>query len=134
MPNINWGSLTGSQIREVIRTWPDVPEYAVLKPSAIRAVMTPAKTTAPTAEIPTKKPTKASAKKPAKAPTKKSAAATATVTARARKHTGRDGEVKFLAHRNIWIGFAGGRAVIKRSTEQACRDALKAQFGVQDQE
>jgi len=104
--NILWQNLSAKQIRDMIRNWP------VSEPKASEK--------AP--RTPVVKQVKAAA------PAAPKAAKTAD---RARKHFGRDGEVKFVAHRNIWIGFAGGRAVIKRSTQKACREALKAQFGVE---
>ena len=46
------------------------------------------------------------------------------------KHTGLDGEVRYIDHRDQWLGFFGGRAVLARKTEESCRKALKAKFGV----
>ena len=110
--NILWQNLSAKQIRDMIRNWPVNGEQGTSKAPVVKD---------PTVQVPVIKTLapKATAKEAAKPAN------------RARKHTGRDGEVKFVAHRNIWIGFAGGRAVIKRSTQKACREALKAQFGVE---
>jgi hypothetical protein len=71
-------------------------------------------------------PAKAVAVKPVvavvpKAPAKK--AAPAQPAAR-QKHTGADGEVKFVAHRNLFVGFWGGKVVVTKRTEAACREFL----------
>jgi hypothetical protein len=73
-------------------------------------------------------PAKAVAGKPAvvavpKAPAKK--AAPARPAAR-QKHTGADGEVKFVAHRNLYVGFWGGKVVVTKRTEAACVEFLTA--------
>ena len=48
------------------------------------------------------------------------------------KHTGLDGEVRYIDHRDQWLGFFGGRAVLARKTEESCRKALKDKFGVSE--
>lgn len=45
------------------------------------------------------------------------------------KHTGADGEVKFVAHRNLYVGFWGGKVVVTKRTEAQCRDFLKSEHG-----
>lgn len=45
------------------------------------------------------------------------------------KHTGADGEIKFVAHRNLFVGFMGGRVVVTKRTEAGCR-AFLSQLGV----
>jgi hypothetical protein len=72
-------------------------------------------------------PAKAVAVKPAvavvsKAPAKKAAPARAVAR---QKHTGADGEVKFVEHRSLYVGFWGGRVVITKRTEAACREFLE---------
>jgi hypothetical protein len=37
-----------------------------------------------------------------------------------------DGEVKFVAHRNLFVGFWGGKVVVTKRTEAACVEFLKA--------
>jgi hypothetical protein len=56
-----------------------------------------------------------------KAPAKK--AAPARPAAR-QKHTGADGEVKFVEHRSLYVGFWGGKVVVTKRTEAACREFL----------
>ena len=71
-------------------------------------------------------PAKAVAAKPAvvavpKAPAKKT---TPAKPAARQKHTGVDGEVKFVEHRNLFVGFWGGKVVVTKRTEAACREFL----------
>jgi hypothetical protein len=40
------------------------------------------------------------------------------------KHTGADGEVKFVATRGLYVGFMGGRVVVTKRTEVACKNFL----------
>ena len=58
---------------------------------------------------------------------KKAAAPKAT----RQRHHGADGEVKFVEHRNLYIGFWAGKVVVTKRTEQACRDFLKSEFGAE---
>lgn len=69
--------------------------------------------------------------KPAKAAKVKVPAKGKVVAARVtrQKHTGADGEVKFVAHRNLYVGFWGGKVVVTKRTEAACRDFLKSEHG-----
>lgn len=110
--NIPWSSLTGSQIREVVRMWPELPAFITGGKSQI--VVQAAQVPVVNLKV---------------APVPASKLKGMPKVSQRQKHTGADGEVKFVEHRNIWIGFFGGRAVIKRSTAEACREALKAQFG-----
>lgn len=47
------------------------------------------------------------------------------------KHTGADGEVKFVSHRNLYVGFWGGKVVVTKRTEEACRAFLKSECGAE---
>ena len=47
------------------------------------------------------------------------------------RHHGADGEVKFVEHRNLYIGFWAGKVVVTKRTEQACREFLKSEFGAE---
>ena len=104
--NINWQSLSAREINRLIQTWgtDEAAEAPKVKVAVKKAVKTPAKA-APKAE---------------KAPTK------ARVT---KKHVGADGEVKFLAHRNVYVGFAnGGKIVVTRNTAEACQAYLEREY------
>jgi hypothetical protein len=118
-PIIHWNQLPGTEVKRLLATW-GMDEKAIARYDAKhgyehRPLAVPA-------------PAKAVASKPAvavvpKAPAKK--AAPARPAAR-QKHTGADGEVKFVAHRNLFVGFWGGKVVVTKRTEAACVEFLKA--------
>jgi len=118
-PIIHWNQLPGTEVRRLLATW-GMDEKAIARYDAKhgyehRPLAVPV-------------PAKAVAVKPAvvavpKAPAKK--AAPARPAAR-QKHTGADGEVKFVAHRNLFVGFWGGKVVVTKRTEAACVEFLKA--------
>ena len=68
-----------------------------------------------------------------KVPTKATVKVTKAPAVKAvrQKHTGADGEVKFVPHRNLYVGFWGGKVVVTKRTEEACRELLKSQFGAE---
>ena len=119
-PIIHWNQLPGTEVKRLLATW-GMDEKAIARYDAKhgyehRPLAVPA-------------PAKAVAVKPAvvavpKAPAKK--AAPAQPAAR-QKHTGADGEVKFVAHRNLFVGFWGGKVVVTKRTEAACVEFLTAQ-------
>ena len=118
-PIIHWNQLPGTEVKRLLATW-GMDEKAIARYDAKhgfehRPLAVPA-------------PAKAVAAKPVaaavpKAPAKK--AAPATPAAR-QKHTGADGEVKFVEHRSLYVGFWGGRVVVTKRTEAACVEFLKA--------
>ena len=118
-PIIHWNQLPGTEVKRLLATW-GMDETAIAKYDAKhgfehRPLAVPA-------------PAKAVAAKPAvvavpKAPAKK---ATPAKPAARQKHTGADGEVKFVEHRNLFVGFWGGRVVVTKRTEAACVEFLKA--------
>lgn len=118
MPNINWSSLTGTQIREVIRAWPNVPEYAQFKPVSKSQVVVRAaqKAKLPVTDVKVRKSRAQDLK--------------GLPTAKRQKHFGADGEVKFLEHRQLYVGFFGGRVVVTKRTREACLDFLSNVHGV----
>ena len=118
---INWHPLTGTEAKRLIATWGmterqianyDAKHGYETKPKVVPAKAAPAK-----AETNTKAVAKAPAKKvAAKAPTRQ-------------KHTGADGEIKFVEHRNLYVGFMGGRVVVTKRTEAQCREFLATTYG-----
>ena len=69
-------------------------------------------------------------KQEAKAKTKEAVPAkTTTNTSTRQRHTGADGEVKFVAHRNLFVGFMGGKVVVTKRTEAQCRAFLTKTYG-----
>ena len=118
-PIIHWNQLPGTEVKRLLATW-GMDEKAIAKYDKKhgfehRPLAVPA-------------PAKAVAAKPVvavvpKAPAKK--AVPAKPAAR-QKHTGADGEVKFVEHRSLFVGFWGGRVVVTKRTEAACVEFLKA--------
>ena len=66
-----------------------------------------------------------------KAPAKKTVPKKAAVKPTRQKHTGADGEVKFVEHRNLYVGFWGGKVVVTKRTESQCREFLKSTFNAE---
>ena len=118
-PIIHWNQLPGTEVKRLLATW-GMDEKAIAKYDKKhgfehRPLAVPA-------------PAKAVAAKPAvaavpKAPAKKT---TPAKPAARQKHTGADGEVKFVEHRSLYVGFWGGRVVVTKRTEAACVEFLKA--------
>ena len=116
-PIIHWNQLPGTEVKRLLATW-GMDEKAIARYDAKhgyehRPLAVPA-------------PAKAVTAKPAvavvpKAPAKK--AAPAKPAAR-QKHVGADGDVIFLEHRNMFVGFWGGKRVVIKRTEAACREFL----------
>jgi len=120
-PIIHWNQLPGTEVKRLLATW-GMDEKAIAKYDKKHGFEH-----RPLA-VPAPAPAKAVAAKPAvvavpKAPAKK--AAPAKPAAR-QKHTGVDGEVKFVEHRSLYVGFWGGRVVVTKRTEAACVEFLKA--------
>ena len=44
------------------------------------------------------------------------------------RHFGADGEIKFVAHRNLYVGFWGGRVVVTKRTHAACFQVLERDY------
>ena len=44
------------------------------------------------------------------------------------RHFGADGEIKFVAHRNLFVGFWGGRVVVTKRTHAACFQVLERDY------
>lgn len=101
--NIMWNKYSAKQIREIIRTWPQLPAFVSgVEPVAVQP--------------------KAPAVKQSKAP---------RVAGKRQKHFGADGEIKLVEHRNLYVGFFGGRVVVTKRTRQACAEYLLNVHGVQ---
>jgi len=120
---INWHQLTGTEAKRLIATWGmserQIANYDAkygyeTKPKAVPAKAVPAK-----AE--TKPATKA-------VPAKKTATKVVQKATR-QKHTGADGEIKFVDHRNLYVGFMGGKVVVTKRTEAQCREFLATTYG-----
>ena len=119
---IHWNQLPGTEVKRLLATWGKTPADITKYDKKHGFVNAAPKSVAP---IPTAVPAKA--EKPAKAPAKTVAA---KPTAR-QKHTGADGEIKFVELRNLYVGFMAGRVVVTKRTAEACRAILLEQFGIE---
>ena len=119
---IHWNQLPGTEVKRLLATWGKTPADIAKYDKKHGFVNAAPKSVA---SMPTAVPAKA--EKPAKAPAK---TPTAKPTAR-QKHTGADGEIKFVAHRHLYVGFMGGKVVVTKRTVDACRAVLLEQFGIE---
>jgi len=116
-PIIHWNQLPGTEVKRLLATW-GMDEKAIARYDAKHGFApTPLKVPVP-AKVVTAKPVVAVAPK---APAKK---ATPAKPAARQKHAGVDGDVIFLEHRNMFVGFWGGKRVVIKRTEAACREFL----------
>jgi succinyl-CoA synthetase beta subunit len=123
-PIINWNQLPGTEVKRLIDTWGKDEAFIAKYDKKHGYVHTTLATPTPA--------TKTEATTPAKAVKKATTVATKKVPVKAsvrQKHTGADGEIKFVEHRNLFVGFMGGKVVVTKRTEAQCREFLVAEFG-----
>ena len=119
---INWNQLPGTEVKRLIDTWNMTPEqiarydrkhgYTNSAPVAKAHVSN----TSNPVDFPKATAKKTPAKKVAvKAPVRQ-------------RHTGADGEVKFVEHRNLYVGFFGGKVVVTKRTKEACLEVLRKDY------
>ena len=119
---IHWNQLPGTEVKRLLATWGKTPADIAKYDKKHGFANAAPKSVAP---MPAAVPAKA--ENPTKAP-----ATTGTAKPAARqKHTGADGEIKFVAHRNLYVGFLGGKVVVTKRTVDACRAVLLEQFGIE---
>lgn len=113
---INWHQLPGIEVQRLIATWgkspAEIAKYDKKHGFKNEAVVIP----------PAAKTATAKAEKPAKKVVEKAAR---------QKHSGADGEVKFVEHRNLFVGFFGGKVVVTKRTAEACKEVLRTQFNLE---
>jgi len=113
---IHWNQLPGTEVKRLLDTWGKdeafIARYDKKHGYAVSPVKTPAKTV-----------TKSAAKTESTVAPKKAAVR--------QKHTGPDGAVKFVEHRELYVGFFGGKVVVTKRTEAACREVLARDYGVE---
>lgn len=44
------------------------------------------------------------------------------------KHTGADGEIKYVHHRDLYVGFMGGKVVVTKRTREQCAEVLRKDY------
>ena len=116
---IHWNQLPGTEVKRLLATWGKTP-VEIAKYDKKHGFLN----SAPKSQVPV--PAEKTAK-PAVSPVAKKAVAT---PAARQKHTGADGEIKFVAHRHLYVGFMGGKVVVTKRTVDACRAVLLEQFGI----
>ena len=120
---INWNQLPGTEVKRLIATWGFTPEQIAKYDKKHGFVTAPAKPV-----------TKTEATTPAKAVKKATTVVAKQAPAKAsprQKHTGANGEIKFVEHRNLFVGFWGGKVVITKRTEAQCREFLVKEYGAE---
>jgi hypothetical protein len=119
---IHWNQLPGTEVKRLLDTWGKDEAFIARYDKKHGYATSPVKAVA-------KPAAKKEATVPAKATKKATTVAPKTVTTR-QKHTGPDGAVKFVEHRELYVGFFGGRVVVTKRTEAACREVLAREYGV----
>lgn len=123
-PIIHWNQLPGTEVRRLLATW-GMDAKAIAKYDAKHGFApTPLKVPVPVKAhfSNTDNPVDFPKPEAKKVPAKKAVPAR---PATRQKHTGTDGEVKFVPHRSLYVGFWGGRVVVTKRTEAACIEFLK---------
>jgi len=116
---IHWNQLPGTEVRRLLDTWGMTPEQiAKYDKKHGYANSTPVKPHMTNTSNPVDFP-----KTEKKAPAKKVAAKPVR-----QKHTGADGEVKFVEHRNLYVGFFGGKVVVTKRTAEQCKEVLRKDY------
>lgn len=109
---IHWNQLGSAQLKRLIDTW-GKDEAAIAKYDKKHGIAhTPLRVPAPVAKTTIKT-----------APAKK-----AVVKPMRQRHTGADGEVKFVEHRNLFVGFFGGKVVVTKRTKEQCLEVLRTEY------
>ena len=128
---IHWNQLGSTATKRLIDTWGKdeafIRKYDAKHGHATAPVAVPAKA------APSKPVTKTEATTPAKAVKKATTVVAKQVPVKAplrQKHTGADGEIKFVEHRNLFVGFWGGKVVVTKRTPEACKEFLQATYSV----
>lgn len=119
---IHWNQLGSTQLKRLIDTWGKDEAFIAKYDKKHGHVHTPIK--APTPQVPALKGMTPMGFKPAKKAVVKK---TATKPTR-QKHTGADGEVKFVEHRNLFVGFYGGKVVVTKRTREQCLAVLRNEY------
>ena len=119
---IHWNQLPGTEVKRLLATW-GKDQASIDKYDRKYGFV----------NVPAKPITKTEATVPAKA-TKKATTVAPKKTPARQKHTGADGAIKFVEHRELYVGFFGGRVVVTKRTEAACREYLAREFGIEQNE
>ena len=123
-PFINWHMLGSTQVNRLVDTWGKDEKFIANYDKKHGFQHLPLE-----GVVPTKKERAATI---AKAMVAKGAITKAPAKAPVRqKHTGADGEIKFVEHRNLYVGFFGGKVVVTKRTADACKEVLRKEFNLE---
>ena len=122
---IHWNQLGSTATKRLIDTWGKDEAFIRKYDAKHGHVHAPV-----TASVPAKSATKKEATVPEKATKKATTVAPKKAPVR-QKHTGANGEIKFVEHRNLFIGFWDNRVVVTKRTEAQCREFLKKEYGAE---
>lgn len=118
-PVIHWNQLGSTQLKRLIATWGKDEAFIARYDKKHGIEHTPLKVPAPVAKTATKTAKVVKVTKTAK---------TKVAAPVRQKHTGADGEVKFVEHRNLYVGFYGGKVVVTKRTEEQCKQVLRTEY------
>ena len=118
---IHWNQLPGTEVKRLIATWGMTPEQIAKYDRKHGYDTSVTKAHISNTDNPVDFP-KSSTK-----PVKAKPAVKADKPTR-QKHTGANGEVKFVEHRNLYVGFWGGRVVVTKRTKEACLAVLQKDY------
>jgi hypothetical protein len=108
---INWNQLPGTEVKRLIDTWGMAPDQ-IAKYDKKHGFVSAA-------------PAKVSKSTPAKSkPTK----VEEVPKAKRQRHSGANGEIKFVEHRNLYVGFWDSRVVVTKRTREACLEVLQKDY------
>jgi hypothetical protein len=122
---IHWNQLPGTEVKRLLATWGMTPEQIAKYDKKHGFV-----NSAPKAQVPVPAEKTAKTAKTAKPVVSPVAKKTAAKPVARQKHTGADGAIKFVAHRNLYVGFIGGKVVVTKRTVEACSVFLLENFGI----
>ena len=118
-PIIHWNQLGSTELKRLIATWGKDEAFIAKYDKKHGHEHTPLKTAAPVRQAAPAKVVKV---------TKTAKTKVAAKPAVRQKHFGADGEVKFVEHRNLYVGFYGGKVVVTKRTEEQCREVLRNEY------
>ena len=116
---IHWNQLPGTEVKRLLATWGKTPAE-IAKYDKKHGFTN----SAPKAQVPV------TAEKTVKPATKSVPKKAVAKPAARQKHTGADGAIKFVEHRNLYVGFMAGKVVVTKRTAEACCVFLLEQFGI----
>jgi hypothetical protein len=125
---IHWNQLPGTEVKRLIDTW-GKDEAFIAKYDKKHGYVHKPLVTSVTPATKTEATTPAKAVKNATTVAPKKAVAKKAPTRQ--KHTGADGEIKFVDHRNLFVGFFGGRVVVTKRTAEACKEVLRKDYNME---